>query len=50
MFSNGVLTPALICDTHNKYIDWLTNERANMLIDQLGLPVKTWTDKKKKKK
>lgn len=52
IFSNGVTTPAIICDRHLKYIDWLTHDNANMLIDQLDMPIKTWhiVDKKTHKK
>lgn len=50
MFSNGEYTPALVCDNHNVYIDWLKREDADMLHKEMNIPIKTWVDKKKKKK
>lgn len=49
MFSNGVYTPALVCDKHNTYLDWLTHKDADMLHKEMNIPIKTWVDKKKKK-
>lgn len=49
-FSNGVITPALVCDAHNTYIDWLTNQAADMLHRDLAVPYRSWVDKKARQK
>lgn len=48
MFKNGQITPGLFCSDHKIYIDWLTNDRAHILINELKLPVMPWVDKQQK--
>jgi len=46
-FSNGAITPALVCDPHNIYIKWLTYQDAELLHQEHHIPIRAWRDKNK---